>query len=663
MNIYSIIFFLLFLSCSSQAAEDGDRKKPLLTPSRQISLEIEGGGNRHREERRHSVSYVDHRMRDFMPKIVSRQRSDEILRGASSIHGERIIRDVDEGRRESAAVPGSSIRPDVLDPDSRRLGFVRLGLEEQSIRDRDRDIIFSWIEDEVITTQQGNCKTNSILRFSIISGAGRGVIYFKLGYDLIGRISKLPHVATIFFSSLYGTGVFIPMLMLGSKTTNSNVQLLFKESSTHEKRILREIPCAEQSFEMFFQTIAFLGGVFTAPTLTYLTYDDLHKPIGYAWILPGIPTFYVRTLIDYYCITRLVKETYWEIRDYLDANNFYSYDVGTPGYLLREVRKKLKESRNFIDSFTPAQARRFFKAYEEKSNLEKINLILNPRLFLREEVNEIQTDIIKEAFGIVGLIIGIYGVWVYYPVAVDSFVPIFDFLSLNVSKKTLYGVGGFATAASSALTAISSRSSFMKTYDAITNTFSVISNFIGSAFSYCGCCGTRRELAQQGEEELVLSDDGSSSEAYLLTDDFRDRDHRRRHSGVEAYANGNPENDDAIAEREQANFIKNRIIAGTFATILGICYAGTQVDIALQFLNINNTWAKIELSAAVISQFSSAFWSVDEVLLEYLTSTDPKTSLTNKIDKITSSTSKMSPRGLKGLLMLFERRIEPTTIN
>jgi hypothetical protein len=183
--------------------------------------------------------------------------------------------------------------------------------------------------------------------------------------------------------------------------------------------------------------------------------------------------------------------------------------------------------------------------------------------------------------------------WVLYPVAKDSFVPVFSVFGIDPSNALLATFGVISTTTASSLALVATASSSVKFYHALSSLFSSIRN----------CCKSRSDQ--------------------------------------------NPQ------VNNTSNIEWKRPLVALLATVLAICNATVQVEVVFEYLDIDQTFSKFELVASAIGSFSVCFWAVDEVILKYLKSRNVKASLLSKISKIKQNLSGMSTPSLKGLRNLL----------
>jgi hypothetical protein len=466
----------------------------------------------------------------------------------------------------------------------------------------------TWLRDHIFSDELHKCTTKNYFLFSIaaLSSIGRGGVYFKLGYDFGQRIFSAIQIdlAKEILSSFYGIGVFIPTAILGAKITFEK----FKEISANiltmksecEKAIEGKQTCInsscfkERALNVLKKTPAFAAGIISAAPMTYLAYQKFHETLGWWWLVSGIPTFYMRTLIDYYSITTLAGkayEVYGEVKTLINhCDQATSHPSSIDG-----VISQLGKARSFITSLNRSQAEKLVHSLNEQSVLsEKTARLFHPESFF---INEPQEDsfckkIGKKISGGIGALIGGYGASIYYPVAKEAFIPVLSLLNIDKNEALLTGLAVTSTIAASSLAALATWDSTHKFYDAIC--------------SIASWCCPRPEVSSRvcGGESIINC---------------------------------------------------KRMTAVTIATILAAFTLGMQVEVGLEFPQ--HIGSDFNLVAAAISAFSVSFWPVDHFLLTYwLKDNINQSLLVEKIDEIIAKVPSMSSDSLKSLESLLLKK-------
>ncbi|WP_156962012.1 hypothetical protein [Candidatus Paracaedibacter symbiosus] len=448
------------------------------------------------------------------------------------------------------------------------------------------------------------CFDRSLFAIEAFSGGASSVMFFVLGYDFAERFLQTTAISRpgqIALSSLYGMTDYIPMVFLGTELSSNVINKLFYRKSQEEKSIERKITWKNYLLEYSLKTPVIVAGILSASPLTYLTYDDLFPYIGWGWLAPGIPTFYVRTLIDYYSITTLSNNIYNAIKSPMDRRFARSNPHSRQAYSMR-IKNVLQEARSYISSLNYFQAEQLTQILKEHLDpLERFKVCSHPESFITEQVQVKKDSLIKTIIGIAGGIVGGYGQWIVYPVELDSFVPLLTLVGLEDKKALITGLAIIGTITASGLTTLATWNSTLKFYDAISGVFSSVFNCIKS------CC----KLKPERTFNTIVN-----------------------------------------TEKENSFFWK-RLGIGVVSGALAVCSAGPSAEIALTFLNINEIWPKLELASAIIAVFSTSFWAVDEALLKLLKTGDPRQPLLNTIDQIILKLPDMSKKKLRKLINLL----------
>ncbi|MBS0186265.1 MAG: hypothetical protein JSS34_08045 [Proteobacteria bacterium] len=190
----------------------------------------------------------------------------------------------------------------------------------------------------------------------------------------------------------------------------------------------------------------------------------------------------------------------------------------------------------------------------------------------------------------------------YYPVTVDSF----DFTNSIFSttpetqQRLQEALSIISLGTASAITLVSSYNSTKKFYNQAASLYNRVSSYF---------CGTHVNQQNQAAEDRIL---------------------------------GN-----------------KRLAVGLVAAFFAACNASMQSEVALEFLDLTEINARLELSAMMFSQLSLCFWAVDELLLDYLRSSNPKDPLLRKLTKMKKKLNSLSPESVFALERIMHTAVEP----
>ncbi|AIK95725.1 hypothetical protein [Candidatus Odyssella acanthamoebae] len=543
-----------------------------------------------------------------------------IICGSDAVFGmERQINSENEDEEEYSSIQQpeqvslSSIKDENIEDDSQMYqpllevtSHLYLSINQKDID----DAVLKWLDKNQFAKFNSQPPSankffdRSLFAIEVFSGGASSVMFFILGYNFAERflqITAISQAGKIVLSSLYGMTNYIPMVFLGTELSSSLINKLFYKKSQEEKLIERKITWKNYFLECNLKTPVIVAGILSASSLTYLTYDDLFPYIGWGWLVPGIPTFYVRTLIDYYSITTLSKNIYDTIKPSIDRRFARSNLHSRQAYAMR-IKNVLQEARLYISSLNYFQAEQLAKIFKEQVDpLERFKVCSHPESFFTEQIQVKKDSLIKTLIGIAGGIVGGYGQWIVYPVALDSFVPLLQLVGLEDKEVLITGLAIIGTITASGLTTLATWNSTLKFYDAISGVFSSGFNYIKSYFK-------------------------PKSEKMSNT---------------------------TVNTEKKNRFFWKRLAAAVISGALAVCSAGPSAEIALTFLNINEVWPKVELTSAIIAVFSTSFWAVDEVLLKLLKAGDPRQPLLNTINQIILKLPDMSKKRLRKLINLL----------
>lgn len=439
--------------------------------------------------------------------------------------------------------------------------------------------IINWIDNDIlnpVAAHQSTIKNYVINGIGYYSGLSRGSLYFKLGYDLAGRIVHFSPAANITISSIYGLGVAAPMTILGLESSGDFIKNILKTKSIQEKEI--ELPsgkCIEISKNFIGKPSLAAISLISASTITYLTYYEFNGYIGWFWLVPGIPNLYTRAAMDYLAVPIVSRTLYNEIKRPIDRF-IGEMSPESRKANLTFVRDKLEDAEDYISSFTNEQAEAFLDAFtKEKDLMTKIAMLTKPQSF--QEVLNVQKRHTwgRKLLGVAGGAIGIAGLWIYLPATENAFntllSPICQKFGGECPLSLIDGLSYTALASATSIMSLASASSSVKFYDVITQ-----------SVSKC------MYPSVESEENLG---------------------------------------------KKRCTSLK-RGGAASVSALLAAWNASQTAEVGLSFLNMDLLSSKLALSASLLSFFSLSFWAVDEKFLKYLNSSDPRTPVLNKLSLI-----------------------------
>ena len=474
--------------------------------------------------------------------------------------------------------------------------------------------IIIWLDTEVVNKKDSLSKgTNKgLFIFGSLSAVARGSVYFILGYKLSEHylVTSLNAPGNHIISTIYASASSVPMTLLGAASSQKFMKYLI----TPTPQSFIDIKKAESGFEKTLRISknTFLAGASacSASILTYIAYDNFYPLVGWGWLIPGLPTFYVRTLIDYYAMEQLGSAAYEKFISGPKNKKLYELEPESRGANIHEIRTLLDKSRKFVSALNFKQA----KILEDIINnagedvTKKINAFTNPELFIRDEVHIKETSRFRDVVGYIGGAVAVCGMYLYYngTKAAFSFTqPLFN-LTTEQTNYTTAAFAIFSLATASSLSAIAAHSSFQKFYDVAS---------IGLTKAY-----KKFSLFFFGSE-----DEPSSVSPPPMSKE--DRDLMIKRTGV-----------------------------ASLAFLLACCDAGTLYELAVQqSLSMNDFGNVLALVSSSVSLFTMSFWAVDEALMYYVRGGDPKATILSLIDKVDNTLSSMNDSALKALKDLLRK--------
>ena len=472
----------------------------------------------------------------------------------------------------------------------------------------------TWLDNEIVNKKDplSKCTNRGLFAFGSISAIARGSVYFILGYKLSEHylVISLKSPGNHILSTIYASASSVPMTLLGVASSQKFMKYLISPAPQSFLEIKKDESRFEKTLRISKNTFLVGASACSASILTYIAYDNFYPLIGWGWLIPGLPTFYLRTLIDYYAMEQLRSVAYEDFISGPKNKKLYELEPESRGANIHEVRNLLNKSRKFVSALNFKQAKILAdiinNAGEDVS--KKINAFTNPELFITDEVRIKETSRFRDVVGYIGGAVAVCGMYLYYngTKAAFSFTqPLFN-LTTEQTNYTTAAFAIFSLATASSLSAIAAHSSFQKFYDVasigLTKTYKKFSSFFfGSE-----------------DEPSSVSPPPMSKE---------DRDLMIKRTGV-----------------------------ASLAFLLACCDAGTLYELAVQqSLSMNDFGNVLALVSSSVSLFTMSFWAVDEALMYYVRGGDPKATILSLIDKVDNTLSSMSDSALKALKDLLRK--------
>lgn len=472
-----------------------------------------------------------------------------------------------------------------------------------------------WLDAEVINKKEplSNATNNALFIFGTVSSLARGSVYFILGYNLSEAflVNSIHNPGHYVISAIYASAASIPMTILGTKSSHKFLKYLITPTSQNFIKVKREESCGKRIVNVSKTIILGGAAACSASILTSIAYYSFNDIMGWYWLVPGIPTFYVRTLIDYYAIMQLGEAAYGLFISEPKNKKISEVKPNAREAHIHSIKESLKKSRNFIKALNFNQAKIIETIIKdpEKELHQKIKAFIRPELFLsdNEEVILKKSNYCREWMGYMGGIVAVCGMYLYYEGTRDGFgfmQPLFN-LTDQETRNAQISLAVISLVTASSLSAIAAHSSTLKFYDWISNLSTRSCNTI---YSLVG--GQKNEIANTSPSTL---------------------------------------------SKEDISLKRKRIGIACFAFLLASCDASTLYQVAvLQSLSMHNVANVFALVSSCLSLFTMSFWAVDEGLMNYLRGGDPKATTLTIIDNIDKTLPSMSDLALKALSQTFE---------
>lgn len=466
-----------------------------------------------------------------------------------------------------------------------------------------------WLDVEIVNKKESlnEYANKALLTFGYLSAFARGSVYFILAYKLSESIfvPTVPGPGNYIISALYATASSVPMTLLGAGSSHKFLKYLLTPTSQNFINIKNEESGVDRATRIIKNTIFLGAAACSASILTYIAYDNFYELIGWFWLVPGTPTFYVRTLIDFYAVTQLSDAAYNKIVSEPKNKKLYVQQPESREAHLFAIEQMLLKSKNFIGALNYQQAKILENIVKDPGTDAslKIKAFTKPEFYIEEEVNIIKTSFFRELIGYIGGAIAICGMYLYYndtKAAFEFMQPFFKLTAAETNNAEI-SLATISLATASSLSAIAAYSSSLKFYD--------LSSLVLKKISSCV-----------------------------------DRD-KRNFSNLAI----------PMQTREDRQLIKKRAAIAAIAILLAACDAGTLYQVAVQqSLSMQDAENVLALTASSVALFSMSFWAVDEALINYLRGGDPKATILGIIDQINSSLSSLSNWALRDLRRIFE---------
>lgn len=476
----------------------------------------------------------------------------------------------------------------------------------------------NWLDTEVINKKNplSKCMNGGLLVFGYSSAFARGSVYFILGYKLSEHffVASVSSPGNHILSTIYASAASIPMTLLGAASSQKFLKYLVTPTPQNFINIKKEEHCFKKSLRITGNIILLGAAACSASILTYIAYDNYSPLIGWFWLAPGLPTFYVRTLIDFYAMKQLGGGAYDKLISGPKNKKLYLSQPESRGAAVHEIQDLLSKSRSFVSSLNYKQAKVLEDILKNPGENvdQKVRAFTKPEFFVRDDVNIIRSSWFREAVGYIGGAVAVCGMYLYYNGTKAAFgftqpsfytPPSTGNYTLSPPDEANYTQASFAIfslATASSLSAIAAHSSAQKFYDLVSN---VVTRSYKKIFSFCG----------------GRVDEGPPIAPLPRT-------------------------------REDTALMLKRAGVASLAFLLASCDAGTLYELAVQqSLSMHDFKNVLALVSSSVALFSMSFWAVDEALMYYVRGGDPKTTVLTLIDQVDSTLSSMSDSAVKAL--------------
>jgi len=517
----------------------------------------------------------------------------------------------------------SESQDDTLERDAQFISMDEFGTDLTSslpfsISSSSERYVEIWLDTEIINKVDPLSKhvQNGLFVFGSVSATARGSVYFILGYKLSENylVTSLSSPWNHLISVLYAGASSVPMTILGTASSQKFSRYLITPTSPNLLNILKEESDTERALKVTRDGMLVISAACSSSILTYIAYDNFYPLIGWFWLVPGFPTFYVRTLIDYYAMKTLGGAAYEKI--ILDPKNKELYEIqpNSRGANIYEIKEILNKSREFVSSLNFRQAKILEDIVQTPTeNLSnKIRAIVEPENFIEDDVNIKKSSRLRDIIGYVGGGVAVYGMYLYYngtKAAYGFTQPLFN-LTETEADITATSLAIFSLATASSLSAIAAHSSAQKFYDVIA--FGLRSSYKWISSHFCDTLPEPPVVSSREDTELKMKRAGVASLAFLLA----------------------------------------------------CCDAGTLYELATQqSLNLDDFSNVLALVSSSVALFSMSFWAVDEGLMTYVRGGDPKATILDLIDQINQTLSSMSDSSLEALRQIIGKGGEKLPLN
>jgi hypothetical protein len=486
---------------------------------------------------------------------------------------------------------------------------LSLGLLPSMTSEKD---LINWLDTEVVNRKDplSQCTNRSLFVFGTSSAIARGSVYFILGYKLSENylVKSIESPGNYILSVIYASAASVPMTILGAASSQKFLKYLITPTPQNFINIKKEESCFQKSLKISSNGALIIASACSASILTYIAYDNFYPLIGWGWLAPGLPTFYVRTLIDFYAMGQLGSAAYEKFISGPRNKKLYETQPDSRGADIHEIRELLEESRNFVSSlhFKQAKILEDIVSSVEEDVDQKVKAFTNPAFFVRDDVNIIRSSCLREAAGYLGGAVAVCGMYLYYNGTKAAFgftQPLFN-LTAEETHYTTASFAIFSLATASSLSAIAAHSSVQKFYDVVSGTLTGSYKWISSL-----CRNSKNEDTHTPPSQRTSKD---------------------------------------------TELMMKRAGVASLAFLLASCDAGTLYELAMQQnLSMNDFANVLALVSSSVALFSMSFWAVDEGLMYYVRGGDPKTAVLSLIDQVDETLSSMSDRSLKALKQIL----------
>ena len=467
-----------------------------------------------------------------------------------------------------------------------------LAMEEPLVNflDQDSEPLGKVIKSVFVQSQSSPCEKNGIYVFSLVSGSLGCIVFGDLGYQFarkyVGRVA----------GPINGAIGAAPIAIMGTGFVNHIVTEIVKmvkgnKDFESRSRVLQERDCEARSIYAS-KGITILASLISGAPLTYLTGKFWKPKIGWPSLVFTIPTFYVKSIADYWALTSVGGIGYRMVKG-VTVRNLFNPDSTL--FLRQNLIDRAETAAGVIKNLSDEEAQKLIEETnidgdtEPQDALNKLLNLISPERVLTGVERE-PGSVIRKGFNFFGALVGAVSMAAMEPLGVEAVQSTLSYVGISdPSGSIAKSFSWVATVAAGSLMSYSTGDTFGKLYDALV-----------SIPSFC----------------------------------------RERCHGIGSNI--------SVGEA-----LSSRVALASYAAIWAALSSTPRAELSIDYLGTDTAFDRFALFCSAVAPFALDFWAIDEMFLSLKNINDPRGLLLWKLSsakELVGSLNRASLEFLRGNL-------------